>query len=144
MFDPVLTFWEPNAPRFLERFECLIHVNEQGFDVSVSDEPYLDYRVDHVAALFDICEPLMSEFWIGKLRQFDNRVVLAGVSDEDIDRFIVPLKAAQDDAMVTALYMRLAKEEKIRWKDSIRDVLEKRHVIEPGNKPIDLATAWGL
>jgi DNA repair photolyase len=122
----VLSFWEPDAPTFGERKQCLIYAWSRKFHTSVSCEPFLDCEVDKIAALFEVLEPYVTDsFWIGKLRHFTKRVVLDGATPGDIERFVEPLRAAQSDEFVLGLCQRLNRERQILWKDSIREVIEK-------------------
>jgi len=51
--DRILSFWEPNAPRYAERKQCLIYAHQVGFKTSVSVEPMLDSANRAIA----ICNP---------------------------------------------------------------------------------------
>ena len=42
MDDDILSFWEPNAPKYRERKVCLAYARNRGFRTSVSMEPMLD------------------------------------------------------------------------------------------------------
>jgi len=124
--DYVLRFWEPDAPAFGDRKSCLMYACSLKYQTSVSCEPYLDGDVDKIVALYELLKPYVTDsFWIGKLRHFDKRIVLDGATPGDIERFVEPLKAAQDDEFVLGLCMRLDRERLIVWKDSIREVIEK-------------------
>lgn len=127
--DPrVLSFWEPNAPGFEERKQSLMYAFSRGFRTSVSCEPYLDNTVDEIIALYKELEPyinVIDGFWIGKLRDFDKRVDLDNVTSEDMEWFVKPLRAAQSDEFVWELYQRLQNKPPVKWKDSIRKIIEK-------------------
>lgn len=127
--DQVLSFWEPNAPGFPERAACLKHACHQGFRTSVSCEPFLDSSLHEIVDLYEDLEPYISVrdgFWIGKLREFDKRIVMDGVTSEEDERFVKPLRAAQSDEFVRDLYQLLkSKCAVVKWKDSIREVVEK-------------------
>ena len=124
--DYVLNFWEPNAPAFGERKQCLMYAYSRKYQTSVSCEPFLDCEVDKIVDLYELLKPYVTHsFWIGKLRHFTKRVVLKGATPEDIERFVEPLKAAQSDEFVLGLLQRLNLKQLIMWKDSVREVLEK-------------------
>ena len=126
MDDHVLKFWEPDAPSFGERKQCLAFAWSRGFRTSVSCEPFLDCEVDKIVDLFELLKPYINNsFWIGKLRHFTKRVVLEGATAGDIERFVKPLQAAQSDEFVLGLCQRLNRERLVIWKDSIREVIEK-------------------
>lgn len=119
--DDILSFWEPGAPSAAERLACLIHAYQSGYATSVSCEPYLDRCVIDT---YEKCiDSITTDFWIGKLNQFDSRVDLSGVSAEQIKRFVNPLKDAQSNAAVLDLYNSMAGLPRVRWKDSIRAML---------------------
>ena len=124
--DYILRFWETNAPAFGERKQCLMYAWSRKYQTSVSCEPFLDCEVDKIVALYELLKPYVTlSFWIGKLRHFDKRVVLEGATDDDRERLVEPLRAAQSDEFVLGLCQRLNKEQMIFWKDSIRKVIEK-------------------
>ena len=145
--DPaVLSFWEPNAPCFEERFQSLKYARECGYQTSISCEPFLDSDLNKIINLYETLKPLVTNsFWIGKLRKFDRRVELLDVPYSDVRRFVHPLKAAQIDDSIWIIVEQLRNEKLIRWKDSIVEALERGSgkKIIPGFKPIDLGTAWG-
>lgn len=130
--DELLSFWEPNAPRFHERLACLEYAYERGYQTSVSCEPYLDMNVKDLLAKV---EPYITDsFWIGKLRDFKKRVDLTKVTPDQIDKYVNPLRAACSDEAVRTIYNQLegfkpatlTAGKFIKWKDSIREVIEKK------------------
>lgn len=137
-FDRVLSFWEPGAPGFEERFKSLSMAYFEGYCTSVSCEPFLDVHPAHIRLLYEHCSNYLSYyppespmaqacgFWIGKLRHFGSRVDLAGATLEQIKLYVDPLRAAQGDAFVRNLVRELDGRRNIRWKDSIREVIEKQ------------------
>jgi len=126
MDQQVLDFWEPNAPCYNERLQCLMVAYSQKYCTSVSCEPYLECKVDRIISLYEALKPyIINSFWIGKLREFDKRIDMSDVTPEQNERFVKPLKAAQADEFVLELCQRLQNEQLVRWKDSIREVIEK-------------------
>lgn len=127
--DYVLKFWEPNAPCFKERLTCLQYAYDCGYPTSISCEPFLDgwdNKVDKIVGLYKKVKPYVTDsIWIGKLREFNRRVEMSGVTSEEKKMFVEPLKAAQADETVWAIYEQLKDERPVRWKDSIREVIEK-------------------
>ena len=126
MDDRILDFWEPNAPCYNERLQCLMYAYANKYHTSVSCEPFLDCKIGRIIDLYKELKPYITHsFWIGKLRHFDKRVVLEGATDDDRERLVEPLKAAQSDEFILGLCQRLNREQLVRWKDSIREVIEK-------------------
>ena len=68
----ILKFWEPKAPSFEERFECLKLAYNMGYQTSVSAEPLLDKNVD---LLIETLSPYITEtIWIGKAESLTQRL----------------------------------------------------------------------
>jgi len=121
IYDHVLRFWEPGAPTFRERFNCLSYAHYKGFVTSVSSEPYLD---GSITQLYTRCFPYITDsFWIGTLRKFKSRVDLTDVADNQRKEFVEPLLAEQTDVAVRRLYKLLAGRPFIKWKDSVRKII---------------------
>lgn len=122
IYDHILRFWEPGAPGFRERMNCLSYAHYRGFATSVSAEPFLD---DSVEQLYIRCFSYITEsFWIGTLRKFNTRVDLAGVTDNQKGMFVESLLAAQAPEKIKRLHARLKDRPFIRWKDSIRKFID--------------------
>jgi len=119
--NATLKFWEPGAPSFDERWECLKYAFAAGFKTSVSCEPYLGVWPDHVYAACE--EYITGEFWLGKLNAWESRVDLTGASEDDIERYVEPLKRAQSDELVMALAKMMRGKRGVRFKDSIQKVI---------------------
>jgi hypothetical protein len=122
----ILKFWEPGAPNFEERLSCLKYAYRAGYKTSISCEPYLD---PHPAYTYEACKEWVTEsFWIGKLRHFNSRVILDGVTDSEMSTYVDPLKAAIQDSVVKQIFSVLDGKPLIKWKESIRDVMAKVRV----------------
>ena len=122
--DVVLGFWEPNAPKFGERLACLRYAYMRRYQTSISCEPYLD---SNVVDLFLAVKPWITHsFWVGKLRGFESRINISDVSSEQEEKFVGPLRDLQCDDFVWKLYKQLNFEHLVTWKDSIREVIERR------------------
>lgn len=129
-FDNVLKFWEPGAPNFDSRIKSLCCSFLEGWRTSVSCEPYLDCHPAHVVALYEQCAPFLSRdpaggMWFGMLRHWNSRVDLAGATEQEINLYVEPLRAAQSDAFVHLLVKELDGKPHVRWKDSIQEVIDK-------------------
>lgn len=121
--DHNLSFWEPNTSRFRERLECLKYAYKANYATSVSCEPYLD---DRILTLYTMLRPWISDsFWIGILRNFGQRVDLSNVTDKQLRQFVDPLREAQTDEAVRDLVKRLDGKPLVKWKDSIKKILQE-------------------
>jgi DNA repair photolyase len=122
--DRVLSYWEPGAPNFSERYLSLVHAAEAGYATSVSCEPCLD--TENVVALFSLCEPYITDsFWIGKANKLRQRCV-PGTSESEIAR----IEAGQTDEQVLRVYALLKDQTKVRWKESYCSVLGIKQTVE--------------
>ncbi len=120
--NDILRFWEPGAPSFGERLGCLKYAYRKGFATSISCEPFLDPLVDYLYEV--LIEYVTESFWIGKLNHFETRVNLDGISKEDIETYVEPLRRALSDAVVLGMYEMMKGRPLIQWKDSIRKVID--------------------
>lgn len=118
--DAVLSFWEPDAPCFMERMNSLIHAYQMGYKTSVSCEPYLDNKI---ALMVEKILPLVTDtVWIGKMNDIKRRVDTQGWTRHDFV-FLDRIKECQTDGFVTWLYNEFKDNKKVRWKDSIKRVV---------------------
>jgi DNA repair photolyase len=115
-------FWEPGAPDPLERLACLQYAKSQGYQTSVSMEPMLA-GVEETIRTFRRLLPFVTEtIWVGKL----NRKAVFG---QELGVRIASwyIRELQSDHAILELVSRLSREPKVRWKDSIREVI-RRHL----------------
>jgi DNA repair photolyase len=128
--DNVLKFWEPGAPCFTERLRCLEYLKNSFFKTSLSIEPMLDnnpYRV------IELCSSYVTEnIWLGLPRKLKQRIALNDENNIQTSEAAGCLLAMQPDYWVIELYHKLKDNPKIRFKDSIIEVL-KRNEIEINN-----------
>ena len=98
--DRVLSYWEPNAPGYDERKQCLIYAYESGFQTSVSVEPMLD--APNIDILISELLPYVTDaIWIGKMNhlgRFEKNADLA------MKRAIVKVRYDQTDCAIKSIY----------------------------------------
>ena len=117
----VLKFWEPNAPDYSERKQSLIFAYEQGFKTSLSCEPMLD---DNVQAIVNDLEQYVTDsIWIGKMNFLLRRLKANNCCDEMTLQKADQLIRMQSDDKIKQLYSQLCNNPKIKWKESIKKVL---------------------
>jgi DNA repair photolyase len=115
--EEILEYWEPGAPTFGERYECLQYAFRQGFSTSVSCEPLLDPF--NINGLFRRLEPWVSDtIWFGCMNDIRRRCV-AGTDPERINI----IERGQTAEHIRSNYSFLKTEPKVRWKDSYKKVL---------------------
>lgn len=131
----ILRFWEPGAPTFFERKSCLEYAFNTGYQTSVSCEPFLDARPQHV---YDAVKHYLTDsFWLGLMRRRELRVDLDALSDEQIDKYIEPVRKAQSRDCVMAYYQMFKDRPYVKFKDSFRAVVEKFYAATGSGKVKD-------
>ena len=113
----VLRFWEPKAPSFEERFECLKFAFNMGFKTSVSAEPLLDKGVH---SLIRRLSPYITDtIWIGKAEQLRKRLTMNGYNDPTtISNADDLIEWQNDPCFIRDLYETYKDNPMIRWKTS--------------------------
>jgi len=114
--NELLSFWEPNAPNYEERFESLKYAYNQHFKTSVSIEPFLDYEPQ---TLINMLSPYVTEsIWLGPM----NYIPLNHVPERDKHYY----QDIRDNYLVEHLkeiYEALQSNPIIRFKDSMNNRL---------------------
>jgi DNA repair photolyase len=110
--DYLLSFWEPNAPKFNERKESLIYAKKAGFKTSVSIEPFLDYNPQNL--VFQIMPFVTESIWIGPM----NYISRNNISTLDLDWYDDIRKNYEPNHLLE-IYECLKDYEKLRFKDSL-------------------------
>jgi len=114
-------FWEPDAPLFPERVASLDYAFNRGWKTSVSCEPYLDMTIKPLVHI--LLPSVTDSIWIGKMNFVEQRVDTTGWKKDDF-KFLDQVDMSQtDDYIKNELYNEFKDNPKIRWKDSIKKVL---------------------
>jgi hypothetical protein len=119
--DAVLSFWEPGAPAFAERLDCLRLAYAREFATSVSCEPMLDADPDALVAA--VRHYVTDSIWLGKINRLRHILPLNCPGDAAAVRRGETLMTTQSDTAIRALYRRHRRDPLIKWKDSIKAVL---------------------
>lgn len=120
--DSVLRLWEPAAPSFAERIDCLRIARRGRYRTSVSCEPMLD---DNVHAVIKAVRPYVTDkIWLGRANSLKVRVERNRPGDPGFSKLATDLETLMSDEYVKTLHARYKSDTKIEWKESIRKVLE--------------------
>jgi DNA repair photolyase len=118
----VLKFWEPNAPSFEERLKCLKYAYGLGFSTSISCEPMLDSNIEQLVLELD---PYVTDsIWIGKANFLLRRLKMNGITDIENITKANELISLQSDSKIKTLYDNLSTNQKIKWKESIKKIVQ--------------------
>jgi DNA repair photolyase len=110
--NKLLSFWEPNAPTYEERFASLKYAHENDFKTSVSIEPFLDYNPK---TLVQTLSPYITEsIWLGPM----NYIPKNGIHNGDEQRYTEIRKQYENDHL-RDIYRELKDIQLIRFKDSM-------------------------
>lgn len=122
MDDNLSRYWEPGAPLPRERIEALIYAYDSGYQTSISDEPMID-SVEGAAAMYRILEPYITkDIWFGKMNNIKARVEANGKQDKQA---IATILSNQSNKNIYQLYDQLKDQPKVRWKESIRNIVKR-------------------
>ena len=128
--DKVLKFWEPGAPGFKERLDCLKWAHKNGFGTSVSCEPMLDNNIEKVIKKVS---PYVTEtIWIGKINHLigvtgRGRLEFNEHNDPETLAKAYALIGWQSDDQIMKLYDQYKDDPKIMRKESIKKVIEQNN-----------------
>jgi DNA repair photolyase len=114
--DEVLHFWEPGAPSFQERLECLQLAHSRGFSTSISMEPLLD-PANAVALVRRLLPFVTDALWLGLMNRAAERCVFE--TPEQATR-LRDLLAAYKSPVLEEIREALKSEPKVRWKYEMR------------------------
>ena len=117
--EKLCSFWEPNAPAYAERLQCLGLARDLGYETSVSAEPLLEpWRVQELVD--DLRSHVTHSIWIGKLNHLHARTRWRYPNGHPvIDR----LERWQSDEKLIEVYEAFNGDPLIRWKESYKKVV---------------------
>jgi DNA repair photolyase len=129
----ILAFWEPGAPSYQERLHSLRWAHSQGFATSVSMEPLLDPSEDNIVAAVQQFSPFVTDsIWLGKLNRPEERLRENGQWTPEVESATLVLIQSQTPERIWALYQRLKDHPKVKWKESIKEIVGLEAPKEPG------------
>ena len=110
-------FWEPGAPSIQERIKCLNYVYEAGYHNSVSMEPLL---MHNPAPMIKILERRVTgDIWIGLM----NYLRISDFTPDELIWYNRQVNSINSKTNIQEIYNILKDNPKIRWKDSVRELL---------------------
>jgi len=119
--DPEVTaFWEPGAPSPEERMHCLQYATDHGYQTSVSMEPMLEGKEGAIATFNALAPMTNGTIWIGMMNYLDARVA---ATDQEAIAMVEKVKQLQSRDEILTLHSLLCHEPKVRWKESIRNLV---------------------
>jgi DNA repair photolyase len=117
--DQILSYWEPNAPSYDERKQCLIYAHWAGFQTSVSVEPMLgSASIDTLIG--ELLPYVTQSLWIGKMNHLGR---FGKGSDTVLKQAIETIRQGQTDVIIKAIYQRYQDNPMIKWKKEIKKVV---------------------
>jgi len=115
----ILSYWEPNAPSYNERKQCLIYAHKAGFQTSVSVEPMLDSA--NIDTLIGELLPYVSDsIWIGKMNHLGR---FGKGTNMVLKQAFNSIRQGQMDTIIRQIYQRYKDNPLIRWKKEIKKVV---------------------
>lgn len=137
--NDILRYWEPNAPTYEERKECLAYAHENKFRTSVSVEPMLDTpRIEKLVADLG---PLVNEFiWLGMMSHLGRLKNWSNA--EGFDKRKAIIEAGQTPEMLTAIYDAFRDNPKVKFKTETLKVIFE-HMKQVGRIKGDMTVEAG-
>jgi DNA repair photolyase len=124
----VLQLWEPYAPGYVERKDCLEYAFRNGFATSVSVEPMLD-TTDVAAMVHELLPFITHSIWLGKMNKIERRVACESI---EMQKAVDRIEKGQSDERLLQLYHVLRDIPQVRWKESVKEVVGHQLASEPG------------
>lgn len=119
--DLVLKIFEPNAPNFSSRHRSLVMTYNKGFKTSISAEPLLG-GPETLARIYEFCAPYVTDsIWVGKMNKISQRVF--GSISPELKGAIKTIMSRHSDNEILKIYDYYKSDPKIKWKDSIKKVV---------------------
>ena len=117
--DEILSFWEPNAPTYDERKNCLVYAYMTGFQTSVSVEPMLDSA--NINPLINDLIPYVTDaIWIGIMNHTGR---FGKNANSVLQQAIEKIRKGQTKSIVKAIYERHKNNSMIKWKAEIKKIV---------------------
>lgn len=110
--DDMLSFWEPGAPPYLNRREALVLAYKEGFETSLSVEPFLDYTPYKL--IEELEEYVTDTIWVGPM----NYISRSNISPED-QPYYNQIKECVEPTHLWEIHEHLKDHPKIKFKDSL-------------------------
>ncbi len=126
--DRILSYWEPKAPAYAERKQCLMYAYNAGFQTSVSVEPMLDSA--NIDTLIGELLPYVTHsIWVGTLNHSGQ---FGKVSDMVLQQAIKKIKRGQTNSIIKSIYRRYKDNPLIKWKAEIKEIVGIPLAEKPG------------
>jgi DNA repair photolyase len=117
--DKILSFWEPNAPGYDERRNCLVYSFMTGFQTSVSVEPMLDSA--NIDMLIEDLMPFVSDsIWIGIMNHTGR---FGKNANPVLQQAIEKIGKGQANSVIKTIYQRHKNNPMIKWKAEIKKIV---------------------
>lgn len=120
--ETLCNYWEPNAPAPQERIQALRFAHAAGFKTSVSMEPMLDNREGICRLVAALQAYVTDSIWLGKMNNIPQKL---NANVPGFAAAVQRIKSQQTDEEILKLYEAMKDNPKVRFKDSIKEVLAK-------------------
>ena len=116
--DDTLSFWEPGAPPYLIRKEALKLAKEEGYETSLSIEPFLDYTPYELIEELD--EYVTDTIWVGPM----NYIAKSNITPND-EPYYTQIRENVNPEHLREIHEHLKNNPKIKFKDSLLNQMKK-------------------
>jgi DNA repair photolyase len=113
---------EPGAPPPEERIAALRHAFDAVYRTSVSMEPMLGDNTEMCALVERVAPYVTDTIWLGKL---NGAIPKFAQALPGVKKSLARIRQGQSDEQILNLHAALRKNKKVRWKDSVKKVLNQ-------------------
>lgn len=117
----ILKQYEPGAPTFEERLECLKYAYKAKYQTSISVEPMLDLNPSKI---YSVTHKYVTDaIWYGKINRISSILSINEPGNIQIRDSINKLLRSQDNNFILVLYNSFKDNPQVKWKDSIKSIV---------------------
>jgi len=131
MDNDTLRFWEPGTTSYEERVASLILAHSMGFQTSVSCEPALDSPLEYPRLVETLAPWVTDAIWIGRMNHVEQRLATNQAPKDMVSRGKF-LEGQWNKPAVMELYNLLKDNPRVKWKDSIKEMVGLDRPTTPG------------
>lgn len=130
--NTILKLWEPGAPCYKERVESLKYAFNNGFQTSISCEPILVSMDATKRMIADLENFVTDSIWIGIMNKWEHRLKQNGAEKIAVAHATDLMTIHWTPENIKKFYEEMKDHPKIKWKDSIKQIVGLDRSTEKG------------
>jgi len=130
--DTILKLWELGAPDYKERVSALKYAYDNEYKTSVSCEPILVSMNATKKLIADLENYVTDSIWIGVMNKWKTRLKQNGVEKTAVAHATDLMTVHWTSENIKKFYAEMKDHPKLKWKDSIKQIVGIDRIIEKG------------